>query len=94
MVGVCNLMWQRALVFKRFEVTKAMRAFFVQRLGNNEELRTQLKRAESNLVATQKATVDGAKLLKEAEEERKVANAEACWLRNEEDVVEAKCKEA
>ena len=76
--GICNLMRQRALVFKRLEVTKAMRAFFAQRLGSNEELRTQLKRAESNLATTQKATVDRAKLLKEADEERKVANVEAC----------------
>ena len=76
--GVCNLIRQLALVFKRLEVTKTMRAFFSQWLGSNEELHTQLKRAESNLAATQKAIVDGAKLLKETDEERKVANVEAC----------------
>lgn len=78
MAGVYNLMRQQALAFKRLEVTKAIRAFFAQRLGSNEELRTQLKRAKSNLATTQKATIDGAKLLKEADEERKVANIEAC----------------
>lgn len=76
--GVCNLMRQQALAFKRLEVTKAMRAFFAQRLGSNEELCTQLKRAKSNLATTQKATIDGTKLLKEADKERNVANVKAC----------------
>lgn len=34
------LMWQRALLFKRLEVTEAMRVFFTWRLDGNEKLRT------------------------------------------------------
>lgn len=78
MASVYNMMRQRALLFKWLEVAEAMRAFFTQRLSSNEKLCTQLERAESNLATAQKAVIDGAKLLKEAEEEREVAKVEAC----------------
>ncbi|KAJ9678103.1 hypothetical protein PVL29_022866 [Vitis rotundifolia] len=48
-VDVCNLMRQRALLFERLEVAKAMRAFITQRAGGSEELRAKLKRVENDL---------------------------------------------
>ena len=55
---------------------------------------TQLEQADSDLVAAQKAIIDGGKLLKETEEEREVAKVEACRMREEREVAESKCKDA
>lgn len=71
-----------------------MRAFFVRQLDENEELCPQLDRAENDLVATQKTVADRAMLLKEVEEEREMAKTEACRVKKEKKVVEAKCKDA
>lgn len=68
-----------------------MRVFFTRRLDENEELHTQLERAESDLAATQKAVVDRAMLQKKVEEEKDVAKAEACLVKDEREVAEAKC---
>ena len=93
-VAICNLMRQRALLFKQLEVAKTMRAFFTQRLDNNKELRTQHERAECDLATAQKAITDERKLLKETEEEMEMAKAEVCWMRDERETEEAKCKDA
>lgn len=87
-------MQQRALLFKLLEVTEAMRTFFTQRLGGNKELCTKLKWAESDLAVAQKAVGDGAKVLKEANEEIKVAKSEACRMKEEREAIDAKCKNA
>lgn len=61
-------------------------------MDENEELCTQLEQAESDLAAAQKAVIDGAMLQKKVEEERKVAKAEACLVKEEREIAEAKCK--
>lgn len=87
-------MRQRALLFKRLEVSETMRTFLTQQLGSDEELHTKIERAESVLAATQKAITNGDKLLKEAEEEREMAKFEALRIKEGKETVEAKCKEA
>lgn len=91
--AICNLMMQRDLLFKLMEVAKSMWAFLTQRLDSNKELHAQLENAESGLDAAQIAIVDVGRLLKEAKEEREAMKAEACWMKEEKEVVEAKCKE-
>nr|CAN74258.1 hypothetical protein VITISV_015162 [Vitis vinifera] len=70
-----------------------MKAFFTQRLSSNEKLRTYLEQADSDLAATKKAVIDGAKLLKEAEEEREVAKVEVCRMKEERETAQVKCKD-
>ena len=91
-IAIRNLMRQWALLFKWLEVEETMRGFFTQQLDSNEELHTQLKRAENDPVAAQKAITDRGKLLKEIEEEREVVKAEVCQMREEMETTEAKCK--
>ncbi|RVW75818.1 hypothetical protein CK203_055092 [Vitis vinifera] len=79
--------------YTAIEATKvaveAMKAFFTQRLSSNEKLRTYLEQADSDLAATKKAVIDGAKLLKEAEEEREVAKVEVCRMKEERETAQA-----
>ena len=67
-----------------------MGAFLARKMGGNEELRSKMEQAESNLVAAQKAVADGTESLKKAKEEREVANAEARWLTEEGEAIEAR----
>ena len=78
------------MFFKRLEVIEVMGAFLAQKMGGNEELRSKMEQAESNLVAAQKAVADGTESLKKAKEEREVANAEARWLTEEGEAIEAR----
>lgn len=91
--AIHNLMRQQSSLFKRLEVIESMRVFFTQWLDENEELRAQLERTESDLVAAQKAISDGERLLNKTEEEKEVAKAEARRMGEEKEVVEAKCKD-
>ena len=76
-VGARNLMRQCTLLFKQFEVAEAMRAFITQQKGDSEELHSNLKLAEGELVDARKATDEVGELLKKEENERDMANAEA-----------------
>ncbi|KAJ9701495.1 hypothetical protein PVL29_006724 [Vitis rotundifolia] len=69
-----------------------MRAFFTQRLDNNEELHAQLERAKSDMAAAQKAISDRERLLKETKKENEVAKAKARRMGEEKKVAETKCK--
>ena len=91
-VGVYNLMRQRALLFKWLEVTEAMRAYLAQHMDDNEELYSKLKLAKSELTTTRKVAVKEAGLLRKTEKERDVANVEAPRLKEEEEAVKSKCK--
>lgn len=71
-----------------------MLTFLTQRIDNDEELHAQFVRVESEPTAARKATVDGKKLLKETEEEKQVAKVEARQMREEKEIVEAKCRNA
>lgn len=53
-----------------------------------------MKLVEGELAAARKATNEEAKLLRKTEEEREVVNCKAHWLREEWEVIEAKCKKA
>lgn len=70
-------MRQRALLFKRLEVTEAMRVYLAQHMDDNEELGSKLKLAKSELTTTRKVAVKEAGLLRKTEKERDVANVEA-----------------
>lgn len=48
-VGVWNLMWQRALLFKWLEAVKTMRAYIAHNMDGSEELRAKLKSVEGEL---------------------------------------------
>lgn len=87
-------MRQRALLFEPLEVAEAMRVFISHRLGGNKELCAKLERVETDLVAAQKAIVDGAEALKLAEGDKEVICAEADWLKEKEEAMEAKFKGA
>lgn len=56
---------------------ETMRTFLTQRLDGDEELRTQLERTKSDLVAARKAISGGKRLLKKAKEERETTKVEA-----------------
>lgn len=51
-VGIHNMMQQRALLFKWLDVTEAMRAYLAQHMDDSEELCSKLKLAESELTTT------------------------------------------
>ena len=82
------------LLFKRLEVAKTMLAFLTQQIDNNEELRTQLVRVASKLTVVWKATADEKKLLNETKEKKQVVKVEARRMREENEVTEAKCRNA
>ncbi|KAJ9682620.1 hypothetical protein PVL29_018525 [Vitis rotundifolia] len=71
-----------------------MRAFITHRVSGSEELRAKLEQVGSDLAAVQKAATDGAEALKLAEWEKEAVCAEVDWLKEEDRVVETKCKEA
>lgn len=71
-----------------------MRTFLTQQLDNNEELRTQLERVESELVTAQKAIIDGDLLLNESNGENEAAKIEEWQMKDERKVAEAKYKDA
>lgn len=62
-------------------------------MDSNKEVHAQLEKAKSDLAAAQIAIVDAGRLLKEAKEGRGAAKVDACWMKDENEVVEAKCKE-
>lgn len=64
MVGIRNIVRQRALLFEQLKVAKAMQSFVSHRLSGSEDLRSSLERSEVGLVAAQKAAVEGAVALK------------------------------
>ena len=63
-------------------------------MDDSEELRLKLKLVQSELATTQKVADEVAELLRKAEREREVANAEARQLRDEGETVEAQCKKS
>lgn len=71
-----------------------MRTFLTQQLDNNEKLRTQLERVESELVTAQKAITDGDLLLNESNGENEAVKIEEWQMKDERKVAEAKCKDA
>lgn len=83
---------QRALLFERLEVTKAMRAFISYRMSDSEKLRTRLERVENDLIAIQKATAEGAEALKLVEGDREPIRAEADKLKKEGEIAKTKLK--
>lgn len=85
-------MRQWALLFEQLKVAKTMRAFFTQRLGSDKELRNQLEKTEGDLSTTQKAIVDGVRLLNEVEEEGETVRTKACRVKAKMDAKEVKCK--
>ncbi|KAJ9678109.1 hypothetical protein PVL29_022871 [Vitis rotundifolia] len=93
-VAIYNLMRQQSSLLKRLEVTESMQAFLTQQIDNNEELRAQLVWVESELASIRKVVVDAKKLLKELEEGMQVAKVKACWMEEEKEAAEAKCKDA
>nr|CAN68572.1 hypothetical protein VITISV_023885 [Vitis vinifera] len=96
-VGVAvihNLMRQRSSLLKRLEVAESMLAFLTRQIDNNEELRVQLVRVESELIAVRKVIADAKKLLKELEEMMEATKVEACQNEKENEAAEAKCKDA
>ena len=93
-VAIHNLMRQWNSLFKWLEVSKSMRVFFTQQIDNNEILCTQFVRVKNELAVVRKAVVDAKKLLKELEEGMQVVKVEACWMWEEKEAAEAKCKNA
>ena len=51
-------------------------------------------RVKNELAVVRKAVVDAKKLLKELEEGMQVVKVEACWMWEEKEAAEAKCKNA
>lgn len=71
-----------------------MRVVITQQMDDSEELRSNLRLAEGELVASRKVADEEVELLRKVEEGKEVANAEARRLREECETVEAKCKKA
>lgn len=65
--GICNLIRERALLFKWLEATKTMRAYIAHNMDESEELCSKLKSMESELVVAWKVADEGVGLLKKAE---------------------------
>lgn len=68
--NVCNLMWERALLFKRLEIAKVMRVYIAYSMDESEELRSKLKSMESELAVAWKVADEGVGFLRKAEEEK------------------------
>lgn len=64
MAGIHNIVRQRALLFGRLKVAKAMQSFVSHHLSGSEDLRSSLERSEVGLAAAQKAAAEGAVALK------------------------------
>lgn len=64
MVGIHNIVRQRALPFKRLKVAKAMQSFVSHRLSGSEDLCSSLEQSEVGLTAAQKAVAKGAVAIK------------------------------
>ena len=79
-------------LFKRLEVVEAMRGFIPHHPGGIEEMCSKLERVEVDLATAQKAVVDGAEMLKLAEEENGAILAEADQLKKEKETLEAQVK--
>lgn len=71
-----------------------MRAFISHRMSEGEELHARLERAKNNLIAAQKAAVEGAEALQLAEGEREAIRAKADKLRKKGGVAKTKLKRA
>lgn len=71
-----------------------MWTFISHRMSNGEKLRAKLERAESNLVAAQKAAVEKVEALKLAEGEKETIRIETNKLGKEGRTAEAKLKQA
>ena len=79
-----NLMRQHALLLKSLEVAEAMRVYIAQHMDGSENFCSKLKLVENELSATRKAIKEVVGLLKNVENERKVAKAKARRLRDRE----------
>ena len=90
--GIRYMMRTREQLFKRLEVTEAMRVFIFHHLGGIEEMCSRLEMVESNLATAQKAVVDEAKILKLAEGKKGVIRAEADQLKGENEALEGQVK--
>ncbi|RVW87883.1 hypothetical protein CK203_039692 [Vitis vinifera] len=78
---VCNLMRQRALLFKRLKVVETMRMYIAHNMDDSEELRSKLKSVGDELATARKVAKKGVRLLRKSKEERKTTEAEAHWLK-------------
>lgn len=72
---------QHALLFKRLEVTEAMRTFISHRMSGGEELHTRLERTENDLATTQKTAAERVEALKLVEGEKEAIRVEADKLK-------------
>ena len=87
-------MRQRAQLFKRLEATETMRTYITHNMDNSEELCANLESVEDKLIAALKIIDEWAKLRRKAEEEKEAVKAEACWLAEKREVMEAGKKKA
>lgn len=85
---------QRELLSELLKVSESMRAFISHRLDGGEELRLRLEQSETNLAVVLKIAAEKAKALKKAEEEREAFQIESEGMRKQEEISEAKLKEA
>ncbi|KAL6324434.1 hypothetical protein AAG906_013038 [Vitis piasezkii] len=79
--NVCNLMRQRALLFKRLKVVETMRVYIAHNIDDSEELRSKLKSVGDELATARKVAKKGVGLLRKSKEERKTTEVEAHWLK-------------
>lgn len=86
-------MRQRALLFKRLEAAKAMKAYISHNMNDSEKLHAKLKIVEGELAAARKIIDEGVGLLKKAEEGKEAIKSEAHWLVVKK-VIEARHKKA
>lgn len=94
MAGIRGMVRQRELLSELLKVSESMRAFISHRLDGGEELRLRLEQSETDLAAVLKTTAKKAKTLKKAENEREAFRIESKGMRKQEEISEAKLKEA
>lgn len=71
-----------------------MRTYITHNMDNSEELCANLESVEDKLIAALKIIDEWAKLRRKAEEEKEAVKAEACWLAEKREVMEAGKKKA
>lgn len=87
-------MRQHALLLKSLEVVEAMRVYIAQHMDGSENFCSKLKLVENEFSATRKAIKEVVGLLRNVENERKVAKAKARRLRDKGEATKAKFKKA
>lgn len=67
---VCNLMRERALLFKWLEAAKTMRVYIANNMDESEEIHFKLKSVESKLAVAWKVADEGVEFLRKTKEEK------------------------